>query len=73
MLAVAGLIYSALLSFVWSSAERNRREARAHPMVLVYVGYVLCGLTVALAVLLPIWAAFHPVEAAALADLKLSL
>ena len=73
MLAVAGLIYSALLSFVWSSAERNRREARAHPMVLVAVGYVLCGLTAAMAVMLPVWAVYDPAGAAALSDLKVTL
>lgn len=73
MLAVAGLIYSALFSFVWSAAERNRREARAHPMMLTYVGYVLCGLTGALAVFLPVWAVVDPAGAAAFADLTLKL
>ena len=73
MLAVAGLIYSALFSFVWSAAERNRREARAHSMMLTYVGYVLCGLTGTAAVLLPVWAVVDPAGAAAFTEVKLAL
>ena len=73
MLAVAGLIYSALFSFVLSAAERNRREARAHPVMLTNVGYVLCGLTGALALLLPVWAVIDPAGAAAFGEVKLAL
>ncbi|MBN8831930.1 MAG: hypothetical protein J0G94_15205 [Sphingomonadales bacterium] len=73
MLAFAGLIYSALLSFVLSSASRNRREGRAHAPMLIYVGYVMCGLSAGGAALLPVWAAYHPEVARALMDVRFSL
>ena len=60
MVQFAGLIYGLLLSFVLSSAARNRREGRTHPQMLVYVGYVLIGLTAGAALLLPVWAGLHP-------------
>lgn len=56
MVQFAGLIYGLLLSFVLSSATRNRREGRSHPKMLVYVGYLLCGLSAGAALLLPLWA-----------------
>jgi hypothetical protein len=56
MVQFAGLIYAVLLSFVLSSAARNKREGRSHAPMLVYVGYLLCGLSAGAAVLLPVWA-----------------
>lgn len=73
MLAIVALTYSALLSFVLSSASRNRREGRAHPQMLLYVGYVLLGLTAAGAGLLPVWAAYNPADAATLHDVRFTL
>ena len=66
MVQFAGLIYGLLLSFVLTSAARNTREGRAHPPILVYVGYVLCGISAGAAVMLPLWAGFHPDGLAAL-------
>lgn len=73
MLAIAGLTYSALLSFVLSSAMRNRREGRAHPAILTAVGYVLCGISAGGAGLLPVWAAYHPAGVAALNSVTFTL
>ena len=73
MLAVAGLIYSALMSFVLSCASRNARDGRAHTPMLLYLGYVLCGLTAGGAALLPVWAALHPELAASAMDVRFSL
>lgn len=56
LMEIAGLFYGILLSFVLSAASRNRREGRAHPPMLVYIGHLLLGLTAGAAVLLPIWA-----------------
>jgi hypothetical protein len=58
MLQLAGLVYGMLLSFVFSSASRNRREGRDHPRILTHVGYVLCGMSAGAAVLLPVGGAF---------------
>lgn len=54
ILQFAVLVYGLTLSFVLSSASRNRREGRAHPPVLVYTGYVLCGISAGAAVALPV-------------------
>jgi hypothetical protein len=54
MLQFAIVVYGLLLSFVLSSTARNRREGRAHAPMLVYVGYVLCGLSAGAAVALPV-------------------
>ncbi|HEX7821205.1 MAG TPA: hypothetical protein VF463_11365 [Sphingobium sp.] len=54
MLQFAVIIYGLLLSFVLSSAARNTREGRAHARSLVYVGYLLCGLSAGAAVGLPL-------------------
>lgn len=54
MLQVAGLIYGMLASFVLSSATRNHKSGRPHPPMLVYIGYVLCGLSVGAALALPL-------------------
>jgi Co/Zn/Cd efflux system component len=73
MLAVAGLAYSAIFSFVLSSAEHNRRNARAHSPTLTYVGYMLCGLTITAAGLLPVWAHYNPADVAALNNMRITL
>lgn len=54
MLHFAIVIYGLLLSFVLSSASRNRREGRDHARPLVYVGYLLCGISAGAAVGLPL-------------------
>ena len=54
MLQVAGLIYGMLASFVLSSASRNRKTGRPHPPMLVYIGYLLCGMSAGAALLLPL-------------------
>jgi hypothetical protein len=56
MLHFAVLVYGLLLSFVLSAAGRNRREGRAHPAMVVYTGYVLCGLSAGAAIGLPLLA-----------------
>lgn len=55
MLQFAGMIYGLLTTFVLSSAMWNHRQGRAHPPILVYLGYILCGLSAGAALLLPIW------------------
>ncbi len=62
MLEAAGLFYGMLLMFVLNAASRNRRQGRAHAPALVYAGYVLCGLSAGIALLLPAWAMLHPVS-----------
>ena len=68
MLQFAVLGYGLLLSYVMSSVSHNRRSGRSHPQILIYVGYVLCGMSAGAAVLLPIWAGFNPAGVAALAN-----
>lgn len=55
MLQFAALVYGLLAMFILNSASRNRREGRMHPPMLVYTGYVLCGISLAVAVALPVW------------------
>ncbi|HVF94208.1 MAG TPA: hypothetical protein VM900_07825 [Sphingomonas sp.] len=57
MLGAIVLTYGMLASFVLSGATRNRRMRRPDPPILAYVGWVLCGLSGGLAVLL-LFAAF---------------
>ncbi|MET0360216.1 MAG: hypothetical protein ABW048_00540 [Sphingobium sp.] len=54
MLHFAVIVYGLLLSFVLTSASRNRREGRTHARALVYVGYILCGLSAGAAIGLPL-------------------
>ncbi len=54
MLHFGIVIYGLLLSFVLASASRNMREGRAHARPLVYVGYILCGLSAGAAIGLPL-------------------
>lgn len=56
MLQVAGLIYGMLASFVLSSATWNRKKGRPHPPMLVYIGYLLCGMSAGAALFLPLLA-----------------
>ena len=44
--------YGMLASFVLSGATRNRKLRRPNPPILAYVGYVLCGLSGGLSLLL---------------------
>lgn len=53
MLQFAILTFGLLASFVLFSAEGNQRAGRAHPPILVYVGYLLCGLSAGAALALP--------------------
>ncbi len=49
MIEAVALTYGMLLSFVLSGASRNRKLARANPPVLMYIGYVLFGITCSVA------------------------
>lgn len=52
MTAFAALTYGFLASFILSAASRNNKLQRPHPPVLIYVGYVLCGLSLGASVIL---------------------
>ncbi|HEX8484520.1 hypothetical protein [Sphingomonas sp.] len=52
MLGAIVFTYGMLASFVLSGASRNRRMKRPNPPILAYVGYVLCGLSGGLALML---------------------
>lgn len=52
MLGAIVFTYGMLASFVLSGASRNRKMQRPNPPILAYVGYVLCGLSGALSLLL---------------------
>jgi hypothetical protein len=54
MFEFAALTYGLLASIVLSAAQRNRKLARPHPPMLVYVGYLLCGLSAGLATALAV-------------------
>ena len=51
MFNAVALTYGMLMSFVLSGATRNVKLMRPHPPVMVYLGYLLCGVTVGLAIL----------------------
>lgn len=51
MLEAVALTYGMLLSFVLAGATRNRKLERANPPMLNYVGFVLFGVTMAVAVM----------------------
>lgn len=57
MLGAIVFTYGMLASFVLSGASRNRKLRRPNPPILAYVGYVLCGLSGGLALML-LFAAF---------------
>ena len=52
MTAVAALIYGFLATFVLSAAGHNNKVQRAHPPVLLHIGYVLCGMSAGAALIL---------------------
>lgn len=50
MFGAAAFTYGILMSFVLSGASRNIRLRRPHPPMMMYVGYVLCGISTGIAV-----------------------
>jgi len=52
MVEFAALTYGLLASVILSAAQRNRKMARPHPPMLLYVGYLVCGLSTGLALAL---------------------
>lgn len=69
MLPFIVLTYGFLMSFVIASAMRNRREGRRNPLIVMAVGYVLCGMSAAAAMGLPLWASQNPAAAAQIVQL----
>ncbi|MFZ2997506.1 hypothetical protein [Sphingobium sp.] len=45
MVEFAALTYGLLASVILSAAQRNSKMARPHPPLLLYLGYLLCGLS----------------------------
>lgn len=45
MMEFAALTYGLLASVILSAANRNRKLAKPHPPMLLYTGYLLCGLS----------------------------
>lgn len=45
MMEFAALTYGLLASVILTAAQRNRKLARPHPPMLLYVGHLLCGLS----------------------------
>lgn len=54
MFEFAALTYGVLASVILSAAQRNRKLARPHPPLLLYMGYLLCGLSAGLSAILAI-------------------
>ena len=52
MMEFAALTYGLLASVILSAAQRNRRLAQPHPPTLLYSGYLLCGLSAGVALIL---------------------
>jgi MFS family permease len=52
MFEFAAITYGLLASIILSAAQRNRKLAKPHPPMLLYVGYLLCGLSGGLAIAL---------------------
>lgn len=52
MVEFAALTYGLLASVILTTAQRNRRMDRPHSPMLLYVGYLLCGLSAGAAVAL---------------------
>ena len=52
MVEIAAVTYGLLASVILSAAQRNRKMARPHPPMLLYIGYLLCGLSGGLALAL---------------------
>lgn len=52
MVEFAALTYGLLASLILSQAQRNRKLARPHPPMLLYMGYLVCGLSIGVALAL---------------------
>ncbi|WP_375196623.1 hypothetical protein [Sphingobium sp.] len=52
MMEFAALTYGLLASVILSVAQRNRRLALPHPPMLLYTGYLLCGISAGVSVIL---------------------
>ena len=52
MVGAAVLVYGMLVSFIFSGASRNAKLQRKNPPMMQYVGYVLCGITAGISVIL---------------------
>lgn len=58
MFSAVVFAYGLLTSFVLSGATRNHKLRRPNPPIMQYVGYVLCGISGGLSVLLLAYAAW---------------
>jgi len=56
MLGAIVFTYGMLMSFVLQGATRNAKLARPNPPMLQYIGYLLCGLSGGLSIMLLIMA-----------------
>ncbi|MCI4590223.1 hypothetical protein MOK15_08950 [Sphingobium sp. BYY-5] len=52
MMEFAALTYGLLASVILSAAQRNYRLRKPHPPLLLYMGYLLCGLSAGAAIAL---------------------
>ncbi|MBB6190644.1 hypothetical protein FHS51_000861 [Sphingobium wenxiniae] len=52
MMEFAALTYGLLASVILSAAQRNRKLARPHPPLLLYLGYLLCGVSAGIVLVL---------------------
>lgn len=52
MFEFAALTYGLLAGVILSAAQRNRKLARPHQPLLFYAGYLVCGLSTGLAIVL---------------------
>ncbi|HAF41483.1 MAG TPA: hypothetical protein DCG90_06930 [Sphingobium sp.] len=52
MMEFAALTYGLLASVILSAAQRNHRLRQPHPPLLLYMGYLLCGLSAGAAIAL---------------------
>lgn len=52
MTAFAALLYGFLATFVLSAAGHNNKVQRQHSAALLHVGYVLCGMSAGVALIL---------------------
>ncbi|CAM5509631.1 hypothetical protein ACFSUK_28475 [Sphingobium scionense] len=59
MMEFAALTYGLLASVILSAAKRNRKLNQPHPPLLLYMGYLLCGLSAGLALVLVYVALFQ--------------
>lgn len=59
MVEFAALTYGLLASIILSAAQRNKKLDKPHPPMLLYVGYLLCGLSAGGAIILTWLATRH--------------